>query len=213
MPRKKLVIFPYNGNGIEALDCISDTEFEIMGFIDDDLTKKTNSHVLFSREILNQYNEFYVLAVPGSPSSYKKRKLIIDSLKIEEKRFVSITHPSASIGKAVKIGYNCLVMAGVVITSNAVIKNHVCILPNSVIHHDSVVNEYTLIGGNVVVAGGTKIGRNCYIGSGTNIINGITIGDFSLIGLGSNVIKTVADHSKMIGNPARNLNSDSPMNL
>ena len=40
MSRKKLVIFPYNGNGIEALDCINDDEFELIGFIDDDKNKK-----------------------------------------------------------------------------------------------------------------------------------------------------------------------------
>ena len=209
MPRKKLVIFPYNGNGIEAVDCLSETEFELLGFIDDNSDTKTGDRALFSREILIQYKELYVLAVPGSPSSFQKRKLIIDGLGIDEKRFVSIIHPNASIGKAVLIGYNCLVMAGVVITSNAIIKNHVCILPNSVIHHDVIVNEYSIIGSKVVVAGDTTIGRNCYIGSGTNIINGVSIGDFSLVGLGSNIIKTVADNSKMVGNPARDLNSGS----
>lgn len=206
MSRKKLVIFPYNGNGIEALDCINDDEFELIGFIDDDKNKKSENHRLFSRDILSQDLDLYLLAVPGSPTSFLQRESVIQSLGVDEKRFVSVIHPSASIGKAAQIGYNCLVMAGVVITSNAVLRNHVCILPNSVVHHDSVVGDFTLIGSNVVIAGGSRIGRNCYIGSGTNIINGIAIGDFSLIGMGSNVIKNVADNAKMVGNPARNLN-------
>jgi len=206
MSRKKLVIFPYNGNGIEALDCINDDEFELIGFIDDDKNKKSENHCLFSRDILSQDLDLYLLAVPGSPASFLQRESVIQSLGVDEKRFVSVIHPSASIGKAAQIGYNCLVMAGVVITSNAVLRNHVCILPNSVVHHDSVVGDFTLIGSNVVIAGGSRIGRNCYIGSGTNIINGIAIGDFSLIGMGSNVIKNVSDNAKMVGNPARNLN-------
>jgi UDP-perosamine 4-acetyltransferase len=209
MPRKKLVIFPYNGNGIEAMDCINDDEFELVGFVDDDINKKPGRFPLFSRDILSQHKEFYLLAVPGSPSSFLKRQAIIQSLSIEMKRFVSVIHPSANIGKSVQIGYNCLIMAGVVLTSDATIQNHVCILPNSVIHHNCKIGEYTLVGSNVVVAGGTTVGRNCYIGSGTNIINGITIGDFSLTGLGSNIVKDVTDNAKMVGNPARNLSSRS----
>jgi sugar O-acyltransferase (sialic acid O-acetyltransferase NeuD family) len=208
MPKKKLLIFPFNGNGIEALDCVND-EFDFLGFIDDDREKRSDDYKIYTREILNEYSDTYLLAVPGSPTSFLKRESLIGGLGIEEKRFVTIVHYTASIGKNVKLGFNCLIMPGVVITSNAVIGDHVCVLPNSVIHHDAVVNDHTLIGSNVVIAGGTIIGRNCYIGSGTTIINGITVGEHSLIGMGSNIIKTVAAHSKMVGNPARDLNSGS----
>ena len=68
-------------------------------------------------------------------------------------------------------------MAGAVITSNAVIGDHVCVLPNTVIHHDVTVGNFSLIGANVAVAGSVVIGENCYIGSGTNIKNGVRIGD------------------------------------
>lgn len=208
MAKKKLLIFPFNGNGIEALDCISFDDFELVGFVDDDPQKKSEQYEIHTREILLKYEEFYVLAVPGSAASFRKRKEIITSLGIKNLgRYITAIHPDASIGRNVEIGANCLIMAGVVITSNARIKNHVCVLPNTVIHHDSVVNDYTLIGSNVVVAGGTSIGESCYIGSGTNIINNISIGDLSLVGLGSNILKNVPGNAKMVGNPARDLNS------
>ncbi|MFD3002757.1 acetyltransferase [Pontibacter toksunensis] len=207
MAKKKLIIFPFNGNGLEALDCISFDSYDLVGFVDDNPLKKSEDYEIYTREILHTFKEFYVLAVPGSPTSFRKRKEIISSLGIASSRFITATHPNASIGRNVKIGTNCLIMAGVVLTSNARIGNHVCILPNSVIHHESVVGDYTLIGSNVAVAGGTIIGSNCYIGSGTNIINGISIGDASLIGLGSNILTNVPDDAKMVGNPARNLNA------
>jgi hypothetical protein len=34
MAKIKLLIFPYNGNGLEALDCLGD-QFEFIGFVDD----------------------------------------------------------------------------------------------------------------------------------------------------------------------------------
>ena len=208
MARKKLLIFPFNGNGIEALDCINDVEYEFIGFVDDDdkKLKAKNSYPVFPRSILDTHKDAFILAVPGSPSSYLKRQSHIASLEINPERFVSIIHPDVSLGKSVRVGINCLIMAGVVLTSNATIGNHVCILPNTVLHHDVQINDYSLIGSNVVIAGSTVIGTNCYIGSGTNIINGISIGDHSLVGMGSNIIRSVEAHSKIAGNPGKLIN-------
>lgn len=203
---KKLVIFPFNGNSIEALDCIKNDEFQFLGFVDDDFSKESSKYEILRRDFIEKYQEVYVLAVPGSAVSYFNRKKIISSLPIkDQERFVSIQHPSASIGKNVTIGKNCLIMAGVVLTSNAKIENHVCILPNSVVHHDSIIGEYTLLGSKVVVAGGTTIGENCYVGSGSNIKNGIHIGKGALIGMGSNVLMNVEEKSTVAGNPAKKI--------
>lgn len=205
MNKEKLLIFPFNGNGIEALDCIDFDKYDFIGFVDDDQNKRSTEYDIFPRSILLKYPEFKVLAVPGSPLTYLQRPEIISSLEINTNRFITVIHPNASIGRNVSIGYNCLIMAGVVITSNAYLHNHVCILPNSVIHHDVVVKNHSLIGSNVAIAGGTTIGKSCYIGSGSNIINGIQIGDCSLVGLGSNVINNIPANSQVAGNPAREL--------
>lgn len=202
MKRKKLVLFPFNGNALEALDCINHSQFEMIGYVDDNPDKVSVDYPIHSRKILSN-NDVFVLAVPGSPVSFKDRKRAIDSLNVPINRFISVIHPSANIGRNVKIGVNVLIMPGVVLTSTAIVGDHVCILPNSVVHHDSSIGDYTLIGSNVVIAGGTNIGNNCYVGSGTNIINGITVGDFALIGLGSNVVKNVDTNSIIAGNPAK----------
>jgi UDP-perosamine 4-acetyltransferase len=206
MNKKKLLIFPFNGNAIEALDCIQHDEFEFIGFVDDNLNKDNpHNFPLFGKDAFLKHPDAYVLAVPGSPTSYTLRAEIIESLNLRADRFVSVIHPSANIGRNVTIGRNCLIMAGVVLTSNAEIESHVCILPNSVVHHDSKIKAYALIGSNVVIAGGTEIGRNCYIGSGSNIINGLTLGDFTMVGLGSNVVKDTAANAKIAGNPAKEI--------
>lgn len=204
---KKLIIFPYNGNALEAIDCIGQG-YELIGFIDDTIEKQgkqRNGYEVFSRDILDKYREARVLAVPGSPITYLRRKEAIESLDIPPDRFATLIHPRATISSLAEIGYNVLIMAGVVITSNAIINSHICILPNSVIHHDVKIKDYSLIGANVTIAGSTLIGENCYIGSGSSLINGIEIGKNSLIGLGSNVIKSMPSNSKAVGNPARKI--------
>jgi len=207
MSKKKLAIFPFNGNGIEALDAVDPSEYEFVGFIDDDKNKKSAIYKLISRDRLLEEKDIFVLGVPGSVNNFKIRHEIIASLNLDPQRFVSIIHPSAAIGRNVKVGINCLFMAGVVITSNAQIGNHVIILPNTVVHHDSEISDYVVLGSGIVVAGGVRIERNCYIGSGSNVINQVTVGSYSLIGLGTNVTRSVQANSKMVGNPAKNLNA------
>jgi sugar O-acyltransferase (sialic acid O-acetyltransferase NeuD family) len=207
LPReaKPLLIFPYNGNGIEALDCLGEV-YRFIGFIDDTPEKQgtdRRGHLVLSRAALIEFPNALVLAVPGGPVSYQSRKRIIDGLEISDTRFASVIHPSARVSPLAVIGHNVLIMAGVVITSNAVIGSHVCILPNTVIHHDVVVGEWTLIGSNVTIAGHTFVGESCYIGSGSSIMNGLHVGDGALIGLGSNVIRSILPGSKVAGNPAQ----------
>jgi sugar O-acyltransferase (sialic acid O-acetyltransferase NeuD family) len=202
---KKLLIFPFNGNALETVDCLG-SNFELIGFIDDTKEKQNKTKFgipIYERDVIQRYPEAKILAVPGSPTSYLQRKKIIESLTIPEKRFATVIHPAASISKMAKVGYNVLIMAGVVITSNAIIGDHVCILPNTVIHHDTIVGDLNLIGSNVSIAGSVNIGDNCYIGSGSRIINNIMIGKNSLLGLGSNVIRTVPENTKVAGNPAK----------
>jgi sugar O-acyltransferase (sialic acid O-acetyltransferase NeuD family) len=200
-----IIIFPYSGTAIEALDCLNGNQ-RCVGFISDDenlIGKSFFGIEVYSREILIKLTKAKVLAVNGSPTSYLKRKEIIDSLKIEKKRFCNLIHPKASVSKNATIGYNVLIMAGVVITANAIIGNHICILPNTVIHHDSVINNYTLIAANNTICGNVLIGENCYIGAASSIKNGITVGTKTIVGIGSNIVKSVGENAIIKGNPAK----------
>jgi sugar O-acyltransferase (sialic acid O-acetyltransferase NeuD family) len=204
---KQLIIFPFNGNGLEALDCIGG-QFALIGFADDTPEKQgkhASGFTVYPRDVCAKYPEAQVLAVPGSPTSFRERGKLIASLGLAAERFATVIHPSASVSPNARIGRNVLIMAGAVITGNAVIGDHVCILPNSVIHHDCRIGNYCLIGSNVTVAGYTVVEENCYIGSGSSIINNITIGNGTLVGMASNVIKDIPPASKVAGNPARQL--------
>ena len=201
---KPLLIFPCNGNGIEALDCLG-SAYRLAGFIDDTPEKQAEGafgYPVFGRAGFVEHADAQVLAVPGGPVSYRNRRGLIEGLGIAEGRFARVIHPAARVSPLARIGHNVLIMAGVVITSNAVIGNHVCILPNTVIHHDVTIGDWSLIGSGVTIAGSATVGMNCYIGSGSRLINGVSIGERSLVGLGSNVIRNVAVDAVVAGNPA-----------
>ena len=202
-----LLIFPFNGNALEALDALG-SEFELIGFIDDTPEKQgPNGHGygVFSRAALRLWPTVKVLAVPGSAASFAQRRSLIESLDIEPDRYATVIHPAARVSRFAKVGHNTLVLAGVVLTSNAVIGDHVCVLPNSVVHHHSEIGSWSLIGSNVTVAGHTRVGENCYIGSGSSIKDGLTLGERTLVGLGSTVIRDTPPDSRVAGCPARQL--------
>lgn len=204
---RPLLIFPCNGNGVEALDCLGDA-YRCLGFVDDTPEKQragAHGYRVMGRAALAEWRDALVLALPGSPTSYLTRRRVVEGLGIPDERFARVVHPTARVSRLATLGRNILVMAGVVVTSNAVIGDHVVILPNTVIHHDVVIGAWTLIGSNVTVAGGVAVGENCYIGSGSRIMNGLSLGDRVLVGMGANVIRNVPDGARVAGNPARPL--------
>jgi sugar O-acyltransferase (sialic acid O-acetyltransferase NeuD family) len=204
---RHLLVFPYNGNGLEALDCAGHG-YAVRAFVDD--TPQKIGHTPYGFPVLtrNAFSDFpddAVLAVPGGPKSFRERSAVIASLNVDPERYARVVHGSARVSRFAVVGRNVLLMGGVVITSNAVIGDHVCILPNSVVHHDAAVGNYALIGSNVTVAGGARIGANAYLGSGASVMNGVTIGDRALVGLGSVVIRDVPPGATVAGSPARQL--------
>jgi sugar O-acyltransferase (sialic acid O-acetyltransferase NeuD family) len=202
-----LLIFPYNGNGIEAADGLSG-RYRLVGFIDD-TPRKQGRHArgdhVFTRQALRDFPDAAVLAVLGSPQSYLHRAEVIRGLDIEPRRFARVIHAGAHVSPSATLGFDVMIGAGVVIGSNAVIGNHVCLLPNTVVHHDAVIGDWTLVGSNVTVAGHAVIGENAYIGSGSSLMNGIRLGERALVGMGSVVLRDVAAGRRVAGNPHRDL--------
>ncbi len=209
---KQLLLFPFGGNAREGLISIFAInsirpEWDIVGFVDDDHSVHGKEccgiKVLGGRELLDAYDSAYVLAVPGSPKGYLRRKTIIDGLCLDKSRFATIIHPSVVQAPDAIIGYNTLLMSNVVVSCGSRIGNHCIVLPNTVLAHDSSIGDYGCIGSNVSLSGSVTIGSECYIGSGVKIRENIRIGERTLIGLGSNVISDIEEGTVAVGNPSR----------
>jgi len=209
-----LLLFPFGGNAREAYITISDINsksktWEILGFIDDEKSKIEtqfiDTSVIGGKNKLNDFPDSMVLAVPGNPKTYLKRKQIINDLKISDNKFATIIHPSVSIASNATIGYNTLIMPNVVISSDVKIGNHCIIMANTVVSHDSKISDYCCIGSNISISGNVTIGENCFVGSRSSIIDNVKIGDQSMIGIGSNVINNVDERIVAAGNPAKKI--------
>jgi sugar O-acyltransferase (sialic acid O-acetyltransferase NeuD family) len=211
-----LLIFPFGGNAREAIASIraintNEPTWNILGFIDDG--ESCHGDVMYElpvlggRERFAEFPDAAVLAVPGSPESFRQRPQLIAELGLPDSRFATIIDPSVRIGPGAEIGINTLIMANVVLSCSVRIGNHCVVLPNTVISHDTQVDDFTLVGSNTSISGQCHIGRGCYIGSGAKVREQLTIGDGSLLGLGAVVVDSLPPGVVVVGNPATVLRS------
>lgn len=206
---KKIIILGTGGTSRDLLDVICDLHYECVGFLDDDKSKWGKSiqgiKILGALSEAGKYTDTYFVNGIGSPLTFLKKEKLIRSTGLDEKKFITLIHPSAVIAGSVVIGRGSVIFPNVVVCSNAVIGKHVVVLPNSIISHDNEIGDYTCITGGVCVSGDVKIGKLCYLGAGSTIKEMISVGDKSLIGMGSVVLENIKGDSIYVGNPAKYL--------
>jgi len=86
-----------------------------------------------------------------------------------KKRYPEIVHPTAVLGKGVKVKKGVHLGPYVVIEDNVCLKENVTVLAGSFIGADSIVGKNCLIYPHVTIRENTKIGKNVIIHSGTVI--------------------------------------------
>jgi len=219
---KKIVILGTGGNCTDVLDTLLDINhkrgepfYECIGFLDDNPAKWDHSFhgvkVLGALQMAREFDDCFFVFGVGSVSNFWRRGEILSKAGIEQDRFETIIHPTASVSRFASVGSGTIIFQNATITSNAKIGRHVYILPNSVISHDVEIGDFTCIAGNVCLSGNVHVGRNCYLGASSTIRDGITIGDECLIGMGSVVLKDVPGNTVMVGNPSRFLRPTRPV--
>jgi sugar O-acyltransferase (sialic acid O-acetyltransferase NeuD family) len=205
-----LILFPFNGNcheaavAIEAMNAVK-PRYRILGYLDDNhaLLKSDSYPLLGGSDVWPSFRgKARLLAVPGSPKSFRGRAELIARFELDAGHSITVIDPSARVAPSAQIGLNTVVMAGCFISANVKIGNHCVVLPNTVVSHDAVLENHVLVGSNVSFSGGVQIGSNCYVGSGARFKEGIKVGAGALIGLGAVVIRDVPASAVVAGVPA-----------
>ena len=98
-------------------------------------------------------------------------------------------HPASRIGQGIMLDHG----TGIVIGETAVVEDDVSIL------------QAVTLGGTGKECGDRhpKVRRGVMIGAGAKILGNIEIGEGAKVGAGSIVLKPVAPHTTVVGNPAR----------
>lgn len=209
-----IVILGTGGNCVDILDLLRDINaaadgrrYRCIGFLDDD--EETWGTSVGGLEVLGGLSEISTLngavkVVNGiaSPEKITVRQCIHQRLDLQTDRYATLIHPTASVAESASVGAGTVAFQNVVIGSNTRIGQQVLVLPNSIVSHDSRIGSFSTIAGGVSVSGSVQVGDACYIGTNAGLKERICIGSYSLIGLGSAVIRDVEKSSVVAGNPA-----------
>ena len=208
---KDIAIFGVGGFGREVLALIKDINkveptWNIVGFFDDGYEEglMINGYpTLGKTEDLNEWKTPISLAVSiGSPAIKKK---ILDKITNPLVDYPTLIHPSVWIGdkEYVEIGKGCVICAGVMITTNVIIKDFVILNLQCTVGHDTVIKDYAAFMPTVNISGEVTIGEGVYVGTGAKIINQLEIGKNTIVGAGAVVAKTLPADCTAVGVPAK----------
>lgn len=211
---KKIIVIGAGGTARDIIDTINEINdesdnlhYNILGFLDDDKKivgkKKMGVKILGPIKYKNEYKDCFFINGIGKVDNIFKREEVISKLNLNIDRFETIIHPSSSISRTAKIGKGVLILRNVSVMSRAKIGNHVTIHPNAVVSHDVKLGDYCFVANGACIGGANKIGASCYFGSNSGLREYLSVGEYSIIGMGSVVLKNIPKESVYVGNPAK----------
>ncbi|WP_282071640.1 NeuD/PglB/VioB family sugar acetyltransferase [Janibacter hoylei] len=169
----------------ENLQRLTDRSIEYLGTISDTLAAPARSA--------------FIVGV-GSPAA---RESLASTLETHGFRAATLVHPTVTMGSQVTLGPGSVLCAGVRITTNVMIGNHVHVNLNATIGHDSRVGDFVSINPLASISGDCVVGDRALLGVCSSLINGVTVGRGGVVGAAACVVRDVADDQLVKGVPAR----------
>lgn len=137
----------------------------------------------------------------GDPKTKKK---IVESITNSNIDFPNIIQPNVLIGDdSVSLGKGNIICARVIITVNIQIDDFVILNLSCTVGHDTVINSYSSFMPSINVPGEVHIEEGVYVGIGAKIINQLSIGQYTIVGAGAVVSKSLPEKCTAVGIPAK----------
>jgi sugar O-acyltransferase (sialic acid O-acetyltransferase NeuD family) len=183
-------------------------EYELFGFLDDDVNKigkviaglKVLDNVDYLLKVSEKTAIIIGIAFPGM------KKKIIERLSSNNYLFYPVLISSQVwISNGNKVGKGSIIYPGCSINYESVIGDFVVINMNCALGHHSIVGNYSSLAPGVNFGGHTTVGEGVDIGIGVSTIQNINIGSNSIIGGQSMLIEDVLPNSKIAGIPAKKI--------
>ncbi|MBP7496662.1 MAG: acetyltransferase [Bacteroidales bacterium] len=214
MPSKKnktnIIIFGASINSKVIIDIIEKEEkYIIAGLIDKTYKKgiKLMDYPLIGcdKDIIKIIKDYNINGGVIGIGDNQTRALVYKKIikLIPDFNFIKCIHPSAEIGKNVRIGEGTVIMAGAVINSDSSIGKFCILNTKASLDHDGYMSDFSSLAPGVTLGGNVRIGNNTAVSLGANVIHKIKIGNHSVIGAGALVVKDIPDLVVAYGVPAK----------
>lgn len=126
----------------------------------------------------------------------KRQKITFEGIPMKMPHYGGVI-----IGNNVEIGALTTIVAGAI--EPTLLEDYVKVDDHVHIAHNVKLREGALIVAAAEVSGSTEIGKNSWIGPNSSLMQKIKIGKNTIVGIGSNVLKSNKDNEVLIGNPAK----------
>ena len=207
-----IVIKGGGGHGRVIIDIVEKTgQFNLLGILDANLPHGTN---VLGYEVLGNAGDLSRLIVERqvqgvviSVGDNWLRSKVISAIQVAAPQiaFPNVIHPSAQIGKSVRLGHGNVVMPGAVINSGATIGSFCILNTNCSVDHDVILGDFVSFAPNSCAGGSVEVGDYTAVCLGSNIIDRIKIGAHTVIGAGSTVVNDMPANIVAFGSPARKI--------
>jgi sugar O-acyltransferase (sialic acid O-acetyltransferase NeuD family) len=191
---------------VHAINAVEPT-WNLLGFLDDrpDLegTVITGVRVVGPIERAHEHPQARLVICTGRPDKYVSRRLIAERLGLEDDRYATLVHPTATVSPSSRVGPGSVLLAHVDLTADVAVGRHVAVMPQVVLTHDTRVGDWATITSGVRLGGGCRIGQGAYIGAGACLREGVSVGEWAMVGMGSVVTRDVPPKRLWYGAPAR----------
>lgn len=203
-----LVIIGASAQGREVFSYACDLKIPVKGFLDS------------RQKILSAFDgyppvigdvESYVpapddqfLCAIGEPQQREHYVSLLRRKGVYDQQFLTMVHPTASIGRNVSIGPGSIIAPYVVVTCDVHIGIHVLINIHSSISHDCQIGNYSTLSPGCHIAGRCTLGRRVFLGVSASMIPDVVLGDDNVVGGGGVVIAShLKSASVLMGVPAK----------
>lgn len=208
---KHLLIIGARGFGREvyhsAIESIGyGAEFDIKGFLDDKADALDGFEgyppIVSSVEAYEPHpDDVFVCALGDVKYKIKYAQMILD----KGGEFISLIHNTAYIADTAKCGKGCVILAGARIQSDVHVGNFVTIQPYSIIGHDTKVGDFCHFNCYAFTGGKVMVEDMVTVHTSGKIMPNVKIGKKAIVGVGSIVIRNVAEGVTVFGNPAEEI--------
>jgi acetyltransferase EpsM len=213
-PLKRIIILGGLGDGLVVASALQDLRASgenvvPYGFLND--FEKQGSRISGipvldkienAKKFLDQEEIFFIAALLKVKETYYRAKKIED-LEIPKERYFTLLHPSATVSKSAKIGHGTFVGPHVTIMPEAVIGNHCSFRASASVGHDCMVGNDCYMGPNSTLSSRVKRGDGVHIGPNACVLEKVGLGPYSVVGLGSAVLKDLPAFVVAFGCPVK----------
>lgn len=209
---KPLLILGGGGHAQVLIDNLKKLNSEIIGITDPKLSKGSlilDVPVLGGDDEVLSYSveTVYLVNGVGSVKDSTFRQNIFNKFKPKGYCFASVVHPSAVLPSEIQLSEGVQIMAGAIIQSGSKVGVNTILNTRCVVDHNCVIGDHVHVAPGGILSGSVCVGDNSHIGTGAVVIQGVKIGESCLVGAGSVVVKDIPPGTKVVGVPAKPVNT------